>query len=285
VTGWVDWPSYRRLESLVRSPDGGAAEVGSVAASSMAEFVDRLIRYDPGAYPDAVAAVATRIAAGQPAFAPLVLLANTMFLTLDRGPEVAIAEARAFEKRLAVSTEIVSSVGAALIPEGASVLTHGGSSTVRATLVAASDREVRVVCTSSTPLGEGRRLAADLLAAGVAVEIIPEDAVADALYAVDLILLGANALGPESVVNVAGTGVITKEARNLGVRTLVLASADKALPEALFERAARVATASATLELVSLASIDSVVTEQGVLDTLAVARLTETKPVAPQLSA
>jgi translation initiation factor 2B subunit (eIF-2B alpha/beta/delta family) len=284
MTGWIDWPSYRRLESLLRSPEGGAAEVGSEAAANVAEFVDRLVRYHAKAYPDAVARVAHHIASSQPAFAPLVLLANTVFLTLDRGPEVVIAEARAFEKRMAVSTEIVSTVGAALIPEGGSVLTHGASSTVRSTLIAAAARGVRVVCTASTPLGEGRRLAADLVSSGIEVEIIPDAAVPDALYAIDMVLLGANALGPESAVNVVGTGAITKEAFNLGVKSLLLVSADKALPGPLFERAAAVATASPILELVSLSSLGSIVTEQGVLNAEAVRRLAENKPVAPELT-
>jgi len=283
VTGWLDWPSYRRLSALMRSPDGGAAEVGSVAASSMAEFVDRLIRYDADAYPEAVASVAVRIARGQPAFAPLVLLANAVLLDLERGPEVVVAEARAFEKRLAASTEIVSSVGAALIPEGGSVLTHGASSTVRATLITAAARGVRVVCTASTPHGEGRRLAADLVSSGVEVEIIPDHAAAEALYGIDVVLLGANALGPESAVNVVGTAAITKEARNLGVKSLLLVSLDKALPGALFERAAAVAASSPTLELVALADLDAIVTEQGVLDAPAVQRFADLKAVASEL--
>jgi len=284
VSSWVDWPSYRRLTALLRAPDGGAAEVGSAAASSLAEFVVHLTRYDSGTFPGVVAELAGRIAASQPAFAPLVLLANTVFLALDKGPETVVAEARAFEKRLAASTEIVSTVGAALIPPGGAVLTHGGSSTVRATLVAAAQRGVRVTCTASTPFGEGRRLASDLAASGVDVEIIPDDAVPDALYAIDLVVFGANALGPEAVVNVAGTGAITKEARNLDVKSLLLVSVDKALPGPLFERAAGVATASATLELVSLSSLSSIVTEEGVLDASAVRRLADRKPVAPELA-
>jgi len=97
-------------------------------------------------------------------------------------------------------------------------------------------------------------------------------------------LLGANALGPESAVNVVGTGAITKEAFNLGVKSLLLVSADKALPGPLFERAAAVATASPILELVSLSSLGSIVTEQGVLNAEAVRRLAENKPVAPELT-
>lgn len=284
MSAWDDWPSYRRLVSLVRAPDGGAAEVGSVAAASLAEFVEHLVRYDAAAYPAAIVETAVQMARSRAAFAPLVLLANTVLLNVDRGPDVVVAEARAFEKRLAASVEIVSSVGAALIPEGGIVLTHGASSTVRTTLVLAASRGVRVVCTAATPGGEGQRLAADLMSAGVAVEVIPDDAAPDALFATDLVLLGANALGPESAINVAGTGVILEEARDLGVKSLLLVSADKALPGPLFARAAEVALGSPTLELVALTGLDSIVTEQGVLDASALRRLAEDKPVAPELA-
>lgn len=285
MSGWYDWPSHRRLVSLLRAPDGGAAEVGSMAAAAMAEFVEHLIRYDAASYPDAVATTALRIATSQPALAPLALLANTVLLTLDRGPEVVVAEARALEKRLAASTEIVSSAGAALIPDGGTVLTHGASSTVRATLGAASGRGVRVICTESAPFGEGQRLAADLVAAGLAVEVIPDGAVPDALYAVDMVMLGASALGPDAAVNVIGTSAIIKEARNLGVKCLLLASGDKALPGLLFERAAERALGSSRLELVSLDSFDLIITEAGVLEPGAIRALAESKPAAPGLTA
>ena len=65
---------------------------------------------------------------------------------------------------------------------------------------------------------------------------------------------------------------------------LVVASADKALPAALFHRAAAEATSSAALEVVRLAAFDSVVTELGVLDSAGARRLAQGHPVAEVLS-
>jgi len=282
MTEWLDWPSYRRLVALLRSPDGGAAEVGALAATDLADFVEALSRYAPDAFPGAIESIAREIVARQPAVAPLVALANAVCLAIDGGPGTVAAEARGFQKRLTSSVEILSTVGAALIPEGGSVLTHGASSSVRGALVAASEKGVRVVCVASA-LDEGRRMAADLNAAGVPVEVVAEAMVPDALYAVDLVMVGANALGPDAAVTVAGTGTLAKEASNVGVRVIVLASADKALAAALFDRAAESATAAATLEVVRLGAFDSVVTELGVLDGAGARRLAEGKVVAAQL--
>jgi len=284
VTEWLDWPSYRRLGALLRSPEGGAAEVGALAATDLADFIEALVRFAPECYPDAVEQVAEEVVRRQPAVAPLVALANAVLLAIDDGPGTAAAEARGFEKRLAASAEILSTVGCALIPEGGVVLTHGASSSVRGALTEARGKGVRAVCVVSPRTDEGRRMAADLRASGVAVELVGDAQVPDTLYAVDLVLLGAHALGPEAAVTVAGTAALAKEAENIGSRVLVLASADKALPAPLFDRAAAAATASPALEVVRLAAFDSIVTELGVLDAAAARRLAEGHPVAGRLT-
>jgi translation initiation factor 2B subunit (eIF-2B alpha/beta/delta family) len=284
VTEWLDWPSYRRLGALARSPEGGAAEVGALAATDLADFIEALGRFAPHCYPEAVEQVAEDMVRRQPAVAPLVALANAVLLAIDDGPGTAAAEARGFQKRLTASAEILSTVGCALIPEGGAVLTHGASSSVRGALVSALDKGVRVICTISPGTDEGRRMAADLKAAGVSVEVVDDSQVPDTLYGVDLVLVGAHALGPDAAVSGAGTGVLVKEAANAGSRVLVLASADKALPAPLFDRAASAATGSPMLEVVRLPAFDAVVTELGVLDPSGVRRLAEGHPVAGQLA-
>ncbi|MEX0826859.1 MAG: hypothetical protein WD184_08945 [Acidimicrobiia bacterium] len=284
MTDWLDWPSYRRLGSLLRAPEGGAAEIGSHAATDLADFVEALNRYAPECYPAAIEAIADEIVERQPALAPLVALANAVLLAIEDGPAVVAAEARGFQKRLAASLEILSTVGAALIPEGGSVLTYGGSSSVRAALGVARDKGIRVVCSASSGSGEGHLMAADLNSTGLTVEVVDDSMVLEALYAVDLVLVGANALGPDAAVTVAGTGALAKEASNRGVHAVVLASADKALPTPLFDRASAAALVSPMLEVVRLVSFDSIVTELGVLDADGVRRLADAKVVAARLA-
>lgn len=281
---WLDWPSYRRVASLLRAPEGGAVEMGAQAANDLADFVEALNRYGSEFYPEAVESIACEIVGSQPASAPLVALANAVFLAIEGGPGVVAAEARGFQKRLAASVEILSTVGAALIPEGGTVLTYGASSSVRAAVTLALEKSIRVVCAAPAGSDEGHRMADDLRSAGTPVEVVDDFMVLDALYAVDLVMVGASALGPDAAVNIAGTGVLAKEASNLGVKVIVLASADKALPAVLFDRASAAATMSPALEVVRLAAFDSVVTELGVLDAGGVRRLTEGKVVAARLA-
>jgi len=219
------------------------------------------------------------------AVAPLVSLVNTVYLTLDAGPPALAAELRRVERRMAASAGILARVGAELIEEGGIVLTHGGSGSVQALLVhAAETRKFFVSCAATLPEGEGVELAADLASAGLAVEVTPDDQVSEILPDVDLVIVGADALGPRRVMSTAGTAALAAEARPLGIPFYVLASGDKVLPGPLFERAVRAGRLGGRYEATDLALITAVVTERGVLDPREAAGLAEDLEVSPLLA-
>ena len=285
MTTWDDWPSHRRLRALAAASYGGAAQSGALAASSFAEFIERLVGYAPEAFPDAAVDLAAEIASRQAAVAPLVAMANIVFLGLERGPDAVITDLRGFEEQVASATDTLAGVGAAMVPEDALVLTHGGSRTVRSVLVAAAaDRRIHAVCTESRPLGEGVELAAELAASGVEVEVVADDEALDEVSDMDLVMVGTHALGPGLAINSIGTAEIVKEARNVGVDVVVVSSVVKALPAVLFDRAAAAAAATGIMETFPLSDVSAVVTEQGVVDARAAAHLAEQVAVAPQLS-
>lgn len=284
MTGWAEWPARRRLDALTTAPQGGEAENGALVAAELAVFVERIDAFAPDAFPEAIDAVVRSIVARRPTSAPLLTLANAVFLTIERGPETVIAEVRSVAERLRTSVGILATMGAAFVPDGGSVLAHGTSSSVQRMLEeAARNKRFRVTCGSGWD-GAGRLFASDLADAGIAVEVVGEDFVVDSLLGVDLIVTGASAFGPESMINTAGTDVLVKEAANLDVRALLVTSADKALPSPLFDRAAATAIGSDGLEVVPLAYFEAIVTELGVLDSLAAGRLAERREVAPQLA-
>jgi translation initiation factor 2B subunit (eIF-2B alpha/beta/delta family) len=179
--------------------------------------------------------------------------------------------------------DILGVMGAAFVPDGGSVMVHGTSSTVRRTLVeAAASKRFRV--TSGTgAAGAGRVFAADLADAGIQVEIVPDDLLVDSLYGVDILVTGASAFGSEALINTSGTDLLVKEGANLDVRVLLIAAADKALPDPLFARAASAAVASDDYEVIALSHFESIVTELGVLDAAAAGRLAQQRDVAAEL--
>jgi len=285
VTEWVQWPPWRRLVAIARAPVArSAAATGSLAASSLAELVEGLAEYAPEAYPAAVRGIAEELLERCAAVAPLVSLVNTVYLTLEAGPAALAAELRRVERRMAASAGILARVGAELIEEGGIVLTHGGSGSVQALLVhAAETRRFFVSCVATLPEGEGIELAADLAAAGLAVEVTPDDQVSEILPDVDLVIVGADALGPRRVMSTAGTAALAAEARPLGIPFYVLASVDKVLPGPLFERAVRAGRRGGRYEATDLGLITAVVTERGVLDPREASGLAEDLEVSPLL--
>jgi translation initiation factor 2B subunit (eIF-2B alpha/beta/delta family) len=284
MTNWADWPTRRRIAALADGHQSGEAESGALIAAELAVFIERVGSYAPEAFPEAIETVVRAIIARRPASAPLLTLANAVFLTIDRGAETVIAEVRAVAERLRTSVDILATMGAAFVPDGGSVLAHGTSSSVKRLLEeAARDKRFRVTCEAGRD-GAGRLFAADLIESGLAVEVVGDGLVVDSLFGVDLLVMGASAFGPDSMINTVGTDVLLKEATNLDVRALLVTSADKALPGPLFERAVAAAIDTDGLEVVRLAQFEAVVTELGVLDPSAASRLAERREVAPQLA-
>jgi translation initiation factor 2B subunit (eIF-2B alpha/beta/delta family) len=285
MTEWTQWPSWRRLIAIARAPVArSAAATGALAAASLAELVEGLEEYAPEAYPGALRSIADELLDHCAAVAPLLSLVNTVYLTLDGGPEALSAELRRVERRMAASAGILARVGAALIEEGGIVLTHGGSGSVQALLVyAAESRRFFVSCVATLPEGEGIELAADLAAAGLAVEVTPDDQVSEILPDIDLVVVGADAIGPRRVMSSAGTADLAAEARPLGVPFYVLASVDKVLPAPLFERAVAAGRVGGRYEATDLNLVTAVVTEQGVLDPREAGGLAEDREVSPAL--
>jgi translation initiation factor 2B subunit (eIF-2B alpha/beta/delta family) len=284
MTEWREWPSWRRLSAIARAPITGAAAAGSLAATNLADLVDAIGKYAPEAYPKGVKEISLELIERQPAIAPLVTIVNTVFLHLSDPPEALAAELRATAERMATSASVLSRVGAALVPAGSSVLTAGGSGSVRDLLTLAADsRSFSVACAETMPYGEGIELAADLAAAGLRVEVVQDDQVADTVPGIDLVIVGAAAVGPDAAMNVVGTARIAQRARFFAVPVYLVASVDKTLPAPLFERAVAAGAAAGQFEPVPLELVSAVVTELGILEPLGAGKLAAERTVAPAL--
>lgn len=97
---------------------------------------------------------------------------------------------------------------------GRTLLTHSLSSTVLAVFEALAARGVRAIVTESRPLLEGRRTAAALARAGIAVQYITEAQIGIFMPSADAVLVGADAVDPDGAVwNKAGTYLTALAAR------------------------------------------------------------------------
>ncbi len=190
-----------RIAAIASDRRSGAAELALRAAEALSL-----------AHPDEIAEAAQAVVRAQPAMA-----------SVYNAAQAALAgDLAAFTGRLRRSPAIIAQRAAGLV-RGRTVLTHSRSSTVLRAL--REGRPARVICTESLPGGEGRDTAAEL-----GGEVVPDKQVLAVLANVDIVVVGADAVTPEDVVNKVGTAQLALAARERGVPAYVLCGSDKFVP-------------------------------------------------------
>ncbi len=205
------------IDNIARDRTAGAAELAVRAAQALSLVP-----------PDKLKEAAAAVKRAQPAMASVYNAAEAALAgELDR-----------FLARLRTSADVIARRAAPLL-RGKAVLTHSYSSTVVHALEKAG--AAHVACTESQPGGEGRTTAARVH--GV---VIPDMAVCAELARIDVVVVGADAVTPEIVVNKIGTAVVALAARERRVPAYVLCGSDKYVPAEwnpnlgeLFERTPR----------------------------------------------
>lgn len=259
------WLSLRALEvlrdraaELARGVEAGKVD-GAEAGDELRDLADRLRSARP-----AMAALANRVGrvmdetGGDPQ-------------ATERAAHEAIHAAHEADDR--------ASARAAELVAGKRVLTLSRSGTVTAALTASPGPE-RVWVAESRPLGEGLGVAEDLAAAGVAVTVLPDAALAHVLASenIDLVLVGADTiLASGAVVNKVGTRLAALAAREFGVPVYVVAARDKISrtdqapeetvdPREVYAGGANVDVVDVLFETTSPRGVAGVVTDAGILD-------------------
>ena len=111
------------------------------------------------------------------------------------------------------------------------VTTCSASGTVSGVLEAISARRpLRVACAEGRPVYEGRTMAAALAATGIPVELYTDAGVGAALGSSDALLIGADAVSGDWVINKTGSAQLAALAAEMGVPVYVVATGDKLIP-------------------------------------------------------
>ena len=284
MTEWREWSAWRQVAAAAVDEVGSAATVGTAAARAVADLARNVADHAPEAFPEPIIDAVDLLIRSQPVMAPIANLRNVVYLTLDAGPEAVAAAASDLADRLASSSRLIGKTGADLITEGSTVLIHSASSSVRALLEEARGRVSFSVCvTEALPIGEGLEMAADLTAIGFEVEVLQDPVAIELLPGMDLVLAGADAIGPGSAINKVGTKALAERARTLGVPFYLVAAAEKVLAAPLFDRAVLHRSSESLAEVISLDAFTAVVTDVGILAPPEVGDLAAVRPVADQL--
>lgn len=239
--------------------------------------------------------ICVALAKAQPSMSPLLRLASEALsearaaTSASEAWEYAANAAFKFVETASRAAHRVVLHASSLISTGSTILTHSRSSTVVATLAEArrAGRLLTVVATESRPLFEGRRLASELAEKAIAVISIADAAASLLMDRVDLVLIGADKITPESLINKTGTRMIVLAARERGLPVYALCDSSKFIAADYCAAVARderegnelwpgapeqVTIVNRYFEPTPLAYFTGIVTEDGVLTAPEVAR-------------
>jgi translation initiation factor eIF-2B subunit delta len=170
----------------------------------------------------------------QPSMAPMVNLVNQLFQAIDALhdqqfiKEKGRAAVQGFLDELIAGPEKIKRYGLALLKDKRKAITHSYSSTIIGVLEYVQD--IEVICPESRPLLEGLRTAQELGGRGIRTRIVVDSAAPSLVGECDMVIVGADAVTPDGVVNKIGTYALALAAREKKVPFYVLAGTDKFLP-------------------------------------------------------
>jgi translation initiation factor 2B subunit (eIF-2B alpha/beta/delta family) len=197
-------------------------------------------------------------------------------LELDDLRRVVIEEAQALDDaRRRAAASITIQLKDRL--EGATVLTHSASGTVREAFQ--HSPPAKVICTVSEPVGEGRAFAEEWKEAGLDVELV-EDADAPARVAdTSLVLIGADTVFRDGTIcNKVGTILLARAAADADVPVVVAAEVIKLAPVPGSQAPELADIERSLFELVPPELITEVVTEEGIFPPDEIATLVDRVP-------
>lgn len=229
----------------------------------------------------------------QPLMTPLANLASfviTAAINSTSAREMidsAASAAHVFKDKAERAASVAARRASELILDGATVLTHSRSSTVLAAFRQARSvgKTFKVIATESRPVMEGRALARSLADERVAVTLVADSAAALMMKQSNLVMVGADTITPDWLVNKVGTLMIALAARERGLPIYALCDTSKFTAhsasfieeqhsaEELWPGAPEAVTVlNRYFEAMPLAIFSSIITEEGALDTEEAAR-------------
>ena len=149
-------------------------------------------------------------------------------LVAGRTPEQLVEEANAVISSRERAAATIAVLVAPEISERV-VMTHSASATAREALI--HGHPARVVCTVSDPVGEGRAFAEELAETGLTTEVVADGDAAHAVATVGLLLLGADTVFRDGLLNKVHTEPLTKAAIEAGVPVVVACEVLKLAPD------------------------------------------------------
>ncbi len=257
----------------------------------------RLFLYNEDADPKVLKEVALSLLEAQGSMAAVVNLVNQILHCLDDSGEVRDTVEHYID-HIVTSIDRIAENSFPLIEGKETIITHSSGSTVRRALLYAREKglEPTIICTESRPIYEGKQLAEDMSDAGLDVTLVVDAAIFQEIESADLVLLGADSISIQGLVNKIGTKGVAQVARNLRKDIYVLAGTDKVMPLGVrpYEKDLRdpgeiykgdhgLKVKNYYFDLTSMGLMDGLVTEDGIYDIYQLMELIDRNVAHPAL--
>jgi translation initiation factor eIF-2B subunit delta len=257
----------------------GAAQIAERAADVLLRRAASGEAASPDAFRRELLLTGWALIQANTAMAPLINLVNTVLWKLEESEtpqalrDAVTQAANAFKRQLRQHALDVAEGALGLIGERSIVVTLSYSSTVQYAICHAqrAGRRLDVICAESSPGREGHATGQVLANCGVPVRVLCDaDAIA-AIARADLVLVGADMLTNQGLVNKIGSLAMATAARAAGKPFYTLCGSEKFLPPgfkppALTTGEPRGAHPSELeVDFTPLELLSGIVTEQGIL--------------------
>ncbi len=218
---------------------------------------------------------------------PDMAVLRRLFSVLERTPFEGVPTAAGeFLSSLRAAPERIARHLAEALPSGARLMLYSRSGTVERCVLAAHrwGKVGSVVLSEARPDLEGKALAEDLAAHGIPTTLTVDCALGCFVDGVDVVLVGADAVTPEYIVNKVGTLQLALLANYAGKRILCLASVLKFVESLAVKKSASppwrklpegVKPDVPLFERVPLALLSAVVCERGFVGDVEIKRILE----------
>jgi translation initiation factor 2B subunit (eIF-2B alpha/beta/delta family) len=216
-----------RVRRIANDRTSGASAVFEAALAVLEQALDHQAEVLP---------LARTLVGAHPTMAPIWAVSIEALAARaepERFPRFARRARRAPAALTRVAVDALASNGDA--PLHAVTLSYSGA-VARALVALRARGPLRVSCAEGRPGLEGRRLAGDLVTAGIPVTLYSDAAIGVALETATCVVVGADAVAPELFFNKVGTQPLAAAATLRGVPVYVLATRDKFVDQSVLER-------------------------------------------------
>lgn len=228
------------LKTLVHDNASGAREIAQRSLGLLQRATTASRATEPAALLDDLCDLAVKVVRAKPEMAPVFHTLNSFFQQAET-QEATTTELGEFRMGLLtllqanldaapLSLERVATHARPLIASGSVLLTHSRSSTVLEALRGAKRKGALfdLVVPESRPNLEGRTLARELAEDQIPVRLVIDALAATAAQGADRILLGADAVTHDALINKVGSTLVALAAREAGIPVTVLCESSKA---------------------------------------------------------